>query len=147
METRSRINRIFPTSEISKHSECISMDNFFENLIEELYRGGVEVLDDVKLNTTLIKDIYEESDMGFAIEMLSELFPHDGFLIDIEVPVPSKVDYDENTKEYLWDETFCVHSPVTIYVSSLDNIENRIREIEEKKISAFIEKRIKNSKQ
>jgi len=146
MKTISRINRILPTSEILKHSECVSMEAFFEDLIEELFNGNVEVLDGIKLNTTLIKDIYEESDIGFAIEMISELFPHDGFLVKIEVPVPTKVDYDTDTEEYIWDESFCVRSIVFIYVSRLDNIENKIREIEEKKISAFIEKRIQESK-
>jgi len=147
METISRINRILPTSEILKHSECVSMEAFFEDLIEELFNGNVEVLDDVKLNTTLIEDIYEEPDMRFAIEMISELFPHDGFLVKIELPVPTKIEYNTNTKEYEWDESFCVRSIVFIYVSSLTNIENKISEVEEKKIKVFIKKKVKGSKQ
>jgi len=145
METRSRINRILPTSEILKHSECVSMDAFFDDLIEELFRENVEVLDDVKLSTALIKDIYEESDMRFAIEMISELFPHDGFLVKIEIPVPTKIKYNADIEEYEWDESFCVHSIVFMYVGSLDDIEGKISEVEEKKIKAFIEKRIKDS--
>ena len=147
METISRINRILPTSEILKHSECVSMEAFFEDLIEELFNGNVEILDDVKLNTTLIEDIYKESNIGFAIEMISELFPNDGFLVKIETPVPMKVDYDADTEEYIWDESYCVHSIVFVYVNSLDNIENKINEVEERKTKVFIEKRIKDSKQ
>jgi len=147
MKTISRINRILPTSEILKHSECVSMDVFFEDLIEELFSGNVEVLDSVELNTTLIKDINEEPDIGFAIEMISELFPHDGFLVKIEIPVPTKIRYNTDTKEYEWDESFCVHSIVFMYVGSLDNIEDKISEVEERKIKAFIEKRKQELKQ
>jgi hypothetical protein len=146
MELRSRINRILPTSEIIKHSSCVSLDDFFEDLIDSLYRGHVEFIDEINVDKDFIKEIYETRSISFAIDMLSDFFPQDGYIIHIEIPIPMKVEYNKEIDDYDWDETFCHHSITFVYVKSLEDLENKLNVVESKIINFYVELEIERLK-